>query len=259
MLLFTLISTGLLSGCSTMYKSGQTPDDVYYSPGRDGLTAKEEEVQKEEQARYEEYISSQEDRYLRMKVANRSRWNSLDDFNYWNDSRFDFCQSYYGRYNSWNNLYAWNPYYYSMNPAWNYGMGYYSGWRPGMGWGWSSPIYTVIGYSNPKVYSGYTSGSNITAYKNRTYNNANLGYRDAKTGQWVNNGSQNSFGNLVKRVFSSSPNNNQGNTNNSWDRPVRTFDNSSNSSSSTSSSAGGNSGGFKSTGSSSSSGRGRGN
>jgi hypothetical protein len=257
-----------------MYKSGQTPDDVYYSPGRDGLAVKENE-----QVRYDEYINSEDDQYLRMKVANRSRWNSLDDFDYWYDSRYDFGQRYYsyGGYNSWNNLYAWNPYYYSLNPAWNYGLSYgYGMWRPGYGIGWSYPVYTVIGYANPKsyyggaVFTGSTSGSNISAFKNRSYNNTNSGYRDSKTGQWVNDGSQNNFGNLMKRVFNPSSNNSN-NYNNSWDRPVRTFNsgsnsntynnssNSSSSSSGTSSSAGGNSGGYKSTGSNTSGGRTRGN
>jgi hypothetical protein len=31
-LLISIITIGLLTSCSSMYKSGQTPDDVYYSP-----------------------------------------------------------------------------------------------------------------------------------------------------------------------------------------------------------------------------------
>ncbi len=274
MLLLCLMGSGLLTGCSTMYQSGQTPDDVYYSPGRDGSAARVEKRQRDE-SRYEDYISSADDQYLRMKVANRNRWNTLDDFNYWYDSRYDFGQHYYGYggYNTWNNLYAWNPYYYSLNPGWNYGLGY-GMWRPGFGLGWNCPVYTVIGYTNPKVFygngstfAGATSRTTISAYRNRTYNNTNSGYRDTKTGQWINiNNNKEGFGNLMKRVFSPAPNNSSNSS--SWDRPVRTFNNTntyssgnnnSSSSSSSSSNAGGSSGGYKSTGSSAGGGRTRGN
>ncbi|GAC1438564.1 MAG: hypothetical protein NVSMB63_02380 [Sediminibacterium sp.] len=263
-LLLSLLAAGVLSGCSSVYKSGQTPDDVYYSPGRDAgtFTRKEEVKQRLQQVQYDEYVSSQDDRYLRRKVANRNRWNTLDDFNYWYDSRYDFGA--YTTYNNYNNWY----------PSWNYALGY-GGWRPGLGLGYSygcgclcgpaSPIYTLIGYATPKFYVGSTSGSNITAYKNRAYNNTNLGYTDPKTGTRISTGSSNSFSNLVKKVFSTAVNDN---SSNSYDRPARTFSSSNTSTNSTnatttnntSSSAGGNSGGFKSTGSSSSSGRGgRGN
>lgn len=262
MLLLSFLGAGLLSGCSTIYQSGQTPDDVYYSPGRDGSTVREEEKRKDDQARYEEYISSQDDRYLRMKVANRNRWSSLDDFDYWYDSRYDFSSRYYHPYNSYS---YYNPYssgnYYGWNSGWNYALGY-GGWRPslGMGWGWNSPIYTVISYGSPKLYAGSTSGSNISAYRNKSYNNANLGYKDTKTGKWISSGgTKNSFGELVRRVFTPASSNNNSGNNSSWERPARTFDNSSGNSG-TSSSAGGNSGGFKSSGSSASGGRsGRGN
>lgn len=252
MLLGSILMIGLFSGCSTAYQSGQTPDDVYYSPARDGMSRRDEEKARDEQERYEEYISSQDDRYLRMKVANRNRWSGIDDFDYWYDSRYDFS-----RYSGINwNTYAWNQ-------RWNLGLGY-GNWRYqpafGWGWGWSSPIYTVIAYGSPKFYSGSTSGSNLSAYRNtRGYNNSNLGYYNPKTGSFVNTGSSNSsFGSLLKRVFTGGSNTSTGS---SFDRPVRSFSSSSGSSTAKpSSSAGGNSGGVKSTGSSSSSGRGgRGN
>lgn len=252
-LLASVLLTGLLmTGCSTAYQSGQTPDDVYYSPGRDGLSRREEDKRKEEQARYEEYISSQDDRYLRMKVANRNRWGNLDDFDYWYDSRFDFNRT--NPYTSWNPYYSYNNPYYFGNYAYTRP---YFGWNYGIGYGWNSPIFTVIAYGSPKFYGGSTSGSNLGAFRNKSYNNLNLGYRDPKTGAFVNTGNSNSFGNLLKRVFTSGSN---GNSGSSFDRSVRTFTPNASGSVSTSSSAGGNSGGVKSTGSSASSGRGgRGN
>ena len=251
-LLLSAIGLTLLSSCSTAFKSGQTPDDVYYSPGREIAAAKEEESDKRDQAAYQEYISSQDDRYLRMKVANRNRWTSLDDYSYWNDSRYDFCtERNYSVYN--------NP--------WNAGIGITVGYgsRPyysSYGYGWSSPLYTVVAYGSPKLGTpAHTSGANISAYRNKEYNNANLGYKDPKTGAFVPSGSNNSFGNLLKRVFSNAPAGNNSSTT-SYDRPARTFTTPTNTNTNTtpapatSSSAGGHSGGYSSTGSSTSTGRG---
>jgi len=252
-LLVSLLSFGLLSSCSTAFKSGQTPDDVYFSPGREP----EEEVQvkksqEKQKEQYLEYVSSLDERYLRMKVANRYRWSGIDDFDYWYDSRYDFG-NYHSQYYS-----SLNPYAY-WNPGFGLGMGY-GGYYPGKyGWGWSSTVYTIVHYYSPVPSTpvGYTFGSNITAYRNKSYDNNNYGYKDPKTGIFVPSGSNNNFGSLLKRVFTGS----SGNTGNSYDRPARTFSNTPSNNNPTytppsSSSAGGNSGGFKSTGSSTSTGRG---
>lgn len=243
-LLFSALSIGLLSSCSTAYKAGQTPDDVYYSPGRDVPTAREEERAQQAKEEYEEYVSSQDDRYLRMKVANRSRWNSLDDYDYWYDSRYDFCS-----YNLYNN-YSHNPWI----PGMGLHLGYGSYWGNPYRFGWNSPVYTLINYSTPKFNPGYTTGSNLSAYRNKSYLNTNNAY-NPKTGTYQPANNKNNFGSLLKRVFTNSPSGN----NTSYDRPARTFDNSNSRSSSTTptnSNAGGNSGGFKSTGTSTSTGRG---
>ncbi len=251
-ILFSAFSITLLASCSTAYKAGQTPDDVYYSPGREIASAKEEEKAQQEQAQYEEYISSQDDRYLRMKVANRSRWNSLDDYDYWYDSRYDFC-----RYNAYSNYNLYNNWSLTIGYGNRPYMGYGAGYGYGYGYGWNSPVYTLISYGTPKFSGGggYTSGSNISAYRNKTYNNTNYGYIDPKTGSFKPSSNNSSFGNLLKRVFTTS-------SGTSVDRAARTFDNSSPNRTSTtpppatSSNAGGSSGGFKSTGSSTSTGRG---
>lgn len=245
-LLLSALSIVLLSSCSTAFKAGQTPDDVYYSPGVD-RPEREERVSRDEAA--EEYYTYLDDRYLRMKVANRYRWGSIDNFDYWNDSRYDFNS--YSSYNYYNttNPYAWNH-------GWNLGLGY--GYRTGyMGynnWGWNSPFYTVVSYGTPSF--GTTSGSNISAYRNKSYNNSNYGFRDPKTGNFIP-GNNNGFGSLLKKVFTPGTENTS-----SYDRPVRTYQPSTTSTPAPapSSSAGGSSGGYGSTGSSSSSGRGgRGN
>jgi hypothetical protein len=216
-LLLSIFTASLLTSCSTAFKSGQTPDDVYYSPTRE---IKEEEPKKQE-------TTSNDDNYLRMKVRRHTKWANIDDYGYWNDTRYDYCSVYSNPYIKTN----WYPYYFGNT--------------------FHNPYSTVITY-NP-IKTGSTAVSNIKAYQNHSYNNSNGTY-NVKTGTYSNSNNS-SFSGLVKKAFSSS-------NGSSWDTPTRTFNNPSSSSSSstttttTSSSAGGNSGGYSSSGSSSSSGRG---
>ncbi len=275
-LLFAVLATGLFSACSTAFKSGQTPDDLYYSPGGDDrATVREEKRSQQEQDEYQEYISSSDDRYLRMKVANRNRWNEIDNFSYWNDSRYDFMSySYYNNFNRLNYMGGYDPFYsyngFGINPyygslgyagygafggygAYGYGGYGYGGYGYGSNYGWNNPYYTLISYNKPNFGGTTSATSGISAYKNKYYNNVNGAYSSYRTG---GSASQNNFGTLVRRVFNGSSSNN---TSSSFDRPARTFaPNNSNSSNvpAPSSSAGGNSGGFKSSGTTTSTGRG---
>jgi hypothetical protein len=146
-LLLLAISVAALSSCTTAYKTGQTPDDVYFSP-----LPKEEEYTKREddrQSRYEEQYY--DDRYLRMKVRNRYQWNDLNDwysYERWGFGHNYYWGSYYNPYNSWN--YYYNPYSHCVN---------------------------TVAYSNPKMV-GYTPASkprvfNVGSYTNTTFNNTN--------------------------------------------------------------------------------------
>lgn len=243
-LLPLLLAASLLSSCAA-YKSGQTPDDVYYSPGR-------ETVARENRDEYEEaYVK--DDNYLRRRVSSRSnRWSSIDDFGYWNDPRFDVR---FSTWNMWNTM-GWNT------MGWN-SWGWNSWNRPGFGWGmggngWGSPLILVNNYKNPS--RGTNSGTTATAYRNRNYNNDNYLVRDAKTGISSPGNNQNAgFGNMVRRVFSNSGSNSSSSTS-SWDRSARTFSsgNSSSYSGGVSSSAGGTSGGTTNSTATSSSAGGRG-
>ncbi|GAB4092100.1 hypothetical protein [Flaviaesturariibacter terrae] len=62
--------------CSTPYKSGQTPDDVYYSTARPEREYVEVDTRREESPRAE----TREDRFIRMRVRNRDRWSQFDDY-----------------------------------------------------------------------------------------------------------------------------------------------------------------------------------
>jgi uncharacterized membrane protein YgcG len=259
-LLIAVVTVGLLTGCSTSNISTQTPDDVYYSPAKGSPASMTTLKQQDE---YENYMSSNDDQYLAMKVHNYNLWSPLDDYSYWYDSRYN----YYGYNNYANNWYS-NPYSYSaFNPYYdNYYYGGYDRWAE-----WNNPGYIVACYKNTQVSKAvtntYTSGSNITAYKNRSYNTANYPNIVSKSSQSLGNRSNtNSFGNIIRRAFSpSSPSQSQSRSyndisNQSYTNPVRVYTPAPTSTPSTtttapSSSAGGASGGYNSTGSSSSGGR----
>src|SRR5689334_21965316 len=107
LLLAFSVSLTAFTGCSTAYKTGQTPDDVYYSAAK----PQDEEVRKEEQKEEKTYTYNEDyydDRYLRMKVHNRTRWSDLDDW--YNYDKYSY--TYYNYWGSYNNPYSsWNFYY----------------------------------------------------------------------------------------------------------------------------------------------------
>lgn len=159
-LLPCLILVLMVASCSTAYKSTQTPDDVYYSPAPPAVA--DNENNKDEENKYEEYVSSQDDQYIRMKIRNRNKWQLIDDYEYWNDTRYNPFSTYNYYQNNWNSWYTWNS--------------------------WNNPFYTV-GYSNPcccysaynNIKTGYyypvkvpgTTRSNLGSFHNSNYSNTN--------------------------------------------------------------------------------------
>lgn len=108
-ILFLALAALTLGSCTTAYKTGQTPDDVYYSPVR----PQDEYVVTEQQDDRFYYGGNQDyytDRYLRMRMTNPYRWSALDDY-YFNNP---YVYNYYGMYNNWyspwNSYWAWNSY-----------------------------------------------------------------------------------------------------------------------------------------------------
>ncbi len=240
---YSILLVSILTSCSSAYKTSQTPDDVYYSPAEGNYYVEKE-------------VKTEDEDYLRMKVRN-NRFRTIDDYSYWNDVRLTYTNCYTNY--PYNGVHNWNSYYYNNYNSWNnhiyynspcIGSNWYSfNYNP---WGsWNSPFYYMVPYKNPTVYTGNTKASYVTAYTTKSYSNTNV-----KTGIKAGTSSTNrntGFGKLVKRVFSTNGNTGSGNA--GWDRPARTYTNSSGTTTSGSSSAGGRSGGYKSTGSSSSSSR----
>jgi hypothetical protein len=199
------VTAALLFGCSSAYKATTTPDDVYYSPSGT--------IKSNGSDNYDASTSGNEDNYLRMKVQNRYQWNGIDDYSYWNDSRYDFGYTCFPSREVL--LHPYNSYF---GLSFGYGY-YYAPW-----YNWYSPYTTVVYYKNPKVYSN-SGKTYLTAYRNGLYNNTN---------------NKHTFGSFLNKAFGNINNSSYNLNNNS----TRTFNTGTNSSSS----AGGRSGGFNSVG-----------
>jgi hypothetical protein len=228
------LAVAAFSSCSTAYKTGQTPDDVYFSPAREAATYVNVEnnddrrYRAEDRYRNEEYVNP-DDRWLRMRVRNRSRWSTFDDYAY-NDWRYSnyghnsyYSYSPFNTYspfnNYWSNYYYWNSYY---NP-------------------YCARVIVVNPKTNPVEYNRVRN-FNLNSYSNNSYSNANgspsrnrIMSRGSSNSGYNNNNS--TLGNSVRRVFSNSNNSSGRDTyyspsSSSSDRPTRTYQPSSSSSSS---------------------------
>jgi hypothetical protein len=151
--LLLILSIALLTSCSTAYKSGQTPDDLYYSKSK-------VIVEKESNDRYErrEDYSSQ-DRQIRMAINDR-RWRNLDyDYDY--DCRYSpYAYGYnYGYY--------YNPFYYPY-PVYSSGVRYVNPKNT------SIRTANLGGYSNTVTTYTPTKGyGTVNTTTIRRYNNSN--------------------------------------------------------------------------------------
>ena len=196
-ILLLAVSLAALSSCTTSYKTGQTPDDVYYSPSRPLQEKTEVVSEQRDESSYRNDDEYYDDRYLRMKVHNRSRWSDLNDWYYYDKHSLGYNYyfgSYYNPYTSWN--YYYNPYccchtnnLYS-NPKTSYS---YSKPRIFNLGSYSTGTQTT-GNSNPKFGGPYTNNSPV-------YNSP------------ANNGStnrSNNSGNILRNIFNS---NNSGSNN----------------------------------------------
>jgi hypothetical protein len=206
------------SSCTTAYKSGQTPDDVYFSPVR----PEEEYVRTEskEESRYDgdEYY---DDQYLRMKVRNRYRWSDLEDPYYnrrsyvYNTYSCCYCK------NPWTPSAYWNYYY---NPYYNYNVVgskttvYTAPRKVNLAAYNPQPQINTKGYTTPRNYTGSTKNDVYTSPRNSTRAN-----------------DDGNSGNILRSIFSSNSNKNSSSGSNS---NTNTSSGSSNNNSSSSSSSG---------------------
>lgn len=222
-ILLLAVFAAVLSSCTTAYKTGQTPDDVYFSkaiPQNDN-----DEVRKKDKKEYSYNDDYYDDRYLRMKVRNRYRWNDLNDW--YNYDRFSNAYNYY--YGSYNNPYN----------SWNY---YYNPYCPGQ---------TNYVYTNPKIVStkpvAKPHNFSLAGYTNNNYNNNNTNSNTKKVynNSNSNNNNSNGFGKTIRTIFDRNYNNSGSSGSGSSGRTYNPSSSSSSSSSGSSSSgsSGGSSGG----------------
>ncbi len=202
-LILLVLSAAVLGGCTSAYKTGQTPDDVYYSPQRPQQDEYVNFDQKDDSRYYNNYDNNDDyynDQYLRMKVQNRLLWSNLDDWSYYNPL---YSYSYY---NSWNWSNPWSPYTY-----WNYSYNPYC-----------SPIILTsknsLVYNHPRVFNLNTYNNSMltnnsytsprgTLYNNN-YNNLN---KPVRGNSYIPQNTNNNKGNFLRNLF----NNSSGNNNNS--------------------------------------------
>jgi len=217
-----LVSSVLVTSCS-VYRSGQTPDDVYYSPSRQSSAAYVQTANRDD-SRYNAYDegSYYDNNYLRMRVHNRSRWSAFDNYGY-ND--FGYSPMIGSGFNMGYG-YA-NPFSYSYNNYFNSYMNWNSFYNP------YYPSYIIVSPSKNPIGYNKVRNFNMSNYTNTRYNNNNnLGRaRPAFRGP-VNksNTTSNSsgLGTSFRRAFSNSNSNvNSGRTRDTYSvpqqRPVREY------------------------------------
>jgi hypothetical protein len=178
-LLLLLFSVVLLTSCTTAYRSGQTPDDVYYSPGREKAEYVKASDEDNRRTREEEYYSYEDDRYLRYKIRNRSKWSYLEDY---------YRDPYAYRYNN----YYYDPYYWNSRAYWNY---YYNPY--GAHVMIINPRATV--YNRPRTYNLHVfDNPNNNSYNPKLPNGGSRQYNNP--GDRSDNRSRN-IGNDLRNIF----------------------------------------------------------
>ncbi len=230
----------IFTSCSSVYKTGQTPDDVYFSPARpaqsdeyvrseqkdDSKYRNEDDRYRNEENRYRNEEDYYNDRYLRMKVRNRYVWSDLD---YYYTNPYAYSPYAYKRFNCYCYDSPWNTY-----SLWNY---YYNPYstrvvvvNP------KSTVYNKPRTSNLHVFDMTSTNPKIPNTNNKTFrgstetrNNTNRDFgRDLRNifGNSSNNSSSSSSpskGNSSNQPASSSNTESKSNSSSSGNAPVRKF------------------------------------
>ncbi|MCP9751472.1 hypothetical protein [Ferruginibacter sp. HRS2-29] len=193
-LLLLAFSAAALASCSTAYKSGQTPDDVYYSPERP-VEKVTEYVRRDADVRRYDF----EEREIRMAAYDR-RWRNLNtnyDYDYYY-SPYQYGYSY---------GYYYNPYYYPC-PV------YISGVAISNPKNTTPRMTNLNSYVNMRtVVANQKTGATYYVSPIRTYNNSNSNSVRRNTYQRYDNTNTNNSNNTNSRTYT--PTNTNTNTNSS--------------------------------------------
>lgn len=199
-ILLFVLSVAAFSSCSTAYKTGQTPDDVYYSPVK--VVEEKSEVKREEQ-RYE---NKKNDYEITMSIRDRRWRNFRDDYDY-DNSPYNYCYC-----NCTHTGYYYNPYYYPW--------AIYT----------STPIFKTPVNSTPRMvnlnaYNGY----NTKVAAGKTNGTLNMSTSSSQYNNSNRSGSR--LGNILRQTIEPTPASSSSSSSNS----TRTYSPSSSGSSSSSS------------------------
>lgn len=215
--LLILLLVAAFSSCSTAYKTGQTPDDVYFSP----VSTSEDRQDNDNERDQANTVQATQDWQVRMAARDR-RWRYIDDYNYSN-SPYNYCYCNCGHYTG----YYYNPYFYPA-PIYNVKLNTF---RPD-----NTPrMVNLAAYHNYNpvvaVNSKTTTGSaKFISVSN--YNNSNSSSKSSSKG----------LGNTVRRVLDSKSSSSSSSSSESRTyTPSSSSSSSSSGSSSSSSSSGSNS------------------
>ena len=148
--LLILLTSATMFSCTTAYRSGQTPDDVYYSPLR---TIEEDDKRDEEESRLDP-----EERQIRMASRDR-RWRDLD-------REYEYDRTYTPYNHCCCNPYYYNPYYYP-------GVLYYPGMTFNIPKNTTPRTTSLASYNNPVVNMNPKTGNPTPVNSTRAYNNSN--------------------------------------------------------------------------------------
>ena len=236
-----ILSVLVFASCSSAYKTTQTPDDVYYSPGKTKEYASVNKNDNYSGGGYDNYTSSSEDNYLRMKVQDRYQWDALDNNDYWYSPNYAY-NNFYGfnsfnpySFNSWGLSYYYSPFA-SLQPY-----SWFNNYYPSYGFGFGYSPYSLGLYSHGYGYGyyGYTPSTVIVnsparartsrpmlgSYANGNYNNRNnysngVGNRYVPAGTGLNryNNTNNSNNNSFRYN-----NNNTNNNTPTFSAPARSY------------------------------------
>ena len=197
-LLLFIFSAMVFASCSTAYKSGQTPDDLYYSK------PKAIETSVRTKTKDEVY----ENRQIRM-AAYDARWRTLDD-------RYEYDYRYSPYSYGYNNGYYYNPYYYPY-PVYSTGIKFVNPlnttirsanlntynntintYTPSKGSG-NLKTTTVRGYNNRNNDAPPNNTYETRSYENRTYNPPVNNTNSSNTNSNTNTSSGSSIARPIKR------------------------------------------------------------
>ena len=199
--LLLALSVAAISSCSTAYKTGQTPDDVYYSPVR-VVEVKEKQNDDRNQVRYQK----REDDYEITMGIRDYRWRDFRD-----DYSYSYSPYNYATCNTYNYGYYYNPYYYPW-AIYTSKLTY------------QAPVNTTPRMVNLNAYNGYnrrvasgkTTGTVTWANPSTQYNNSNRSSNRSEAREYILPRSNNSSSQTNDtRTYTPSSNNSSNNNNSS--------------------------------------------